>query len=177
MKKVLVSIFVLWILVSTGYGGTVYKWVDKEGVVNFTDDNNQIPSEYRNQVQNEELGESQEVEPLAPPPVSTHESEGTNVDIYGKGEDYWRAKVQPWKKQLQDATENIESITRKINERAEEEAGKNLSRTQLNMDLAYRNQLLEEISKYQAQVRKANEMLRKITKEAKEANASPEWLK
>ena len=99
MKKVLMSIFVLWVLVSTGYGGTVYKWVDKAGVVNFTDDDNQIPSEYRNQVQNEELGESQEVETPAPPPVSTHESEGTKVDIYGKGEDYWRAKVQPWKKQ------------------------------------------------------------------------------
>ena len=177
MKKVLMSIFVLWMLVSTGYGGTVYKWLDKDGVVNFTDDDNQIPSEYRDQAQREELGNSQEVETSALPPVSTHASEATKVDIYGKGEDYWRAKVQPWKKQLQDATENIESITGKINERAEEEAGKNLSPTQRNIDLAYRNQLLEELSNYQAQVRKANEMLSKITKEAEEAKASPEWLK
>ena len=176
MKKVMVSIFVLWVLVSTGYGGNVYKWVDKDGVVNFTDDYDQVPSEYHSQVQKEELGESQEVETPTPPLVSTHESEGAKVDIYGKGEDYWKGKVRPWKKQLQEATENIESITRKINERVEEEADKDLNRAQRNMDLVYRNQLLEELSKYQTQIRKANEMLSEITKEAKEAKANPEWL-
>jgi len=176
MKRVWISIFVLWVLVSAGYGGTVYKWMDKDGVVNFTDNYNRIPSEYRNQVQKLEFGDSQEVEtPAALPPVSTYEDKGARVDIYGKGDDYWRAKVRPWKKQLQEATENIKIITRKINERAKEEAGKNLSRTQLNIDLAYRNQLLEEISKYQAQIRKANEMLNEITEEAKEAKARPEW--
>lgn len=176
MKTVLVGIFVLWVLVSTGYGGTIYKWMDKDGVLNFTNDDNRIPFEYRNQVQELKFGEPQEAETRALPRVSTHEDQGARVDIYGKGEDYWTAKVQPWKKQLQEATENIETIAGKINERAKEEAGKNLSRTQLNMDLAYRNQLLEEISKYQAQVRKANEMLKKITQEAKEAKAPPQWL-
>jgi hypothetical protein len=176
MKTVLMSVFVLSVFVSTGYGGTVYKWMDKDGVLNFTNDDNRIPSEYRNQVQKLEFGGSQEVGTPALPPVWTYEGEGARVDIYGKGGDYWRAKVQPWKKELQEATENIETIARKINERAKEEAGKNLSRTQLNMDLAYRNQLLEEISKYQAQVRKANEMLSKIKQEAKEAKARPEWL-
>ncbi len=167
MKKVLMSIFILCVLVSTGYGSTFYKWVDKDGVVNLTDDYDEIPSEYRDQVQKEELGESQEVEAPPLPPVSTRKSEDIKVDIYGKGEDYWKAKVQPWKELLKEATENIESITRKINERAKEEA----------TDLAYRNQLLEEISKYQAQVRKANQMLSEITRQATEAKASPEWLK
>jgi len=176
MKTILISILVLWVLVSTGYGGTIYKWMDKDGVVNFTNDDNRIPSEYRNQVQELEFGESQEVETPAPPPVSAHGNEGARVDIYGEGEDYWTAKVQPWKKQLQEATENIETVAGKINERAKEEAGKNLSRTQLNVDLAYRNRLLEEISKFQAQVRKANEMLNEIKQEAKEAKARPEWL-
>ncbi len=177
MKKVMMSIFVLSVLASTGYGGAVYKWVDKDGVVNFTDEYDQIPSEYRERVQKEELGESQDVETPTPPLVSTHESEGTKVDIYGKGEDYWKAKVHPWKKQLQEAGENIESITRIITEKTEEEAGKNLSRAQRNTGLADRNRLLEELSKYQAQVRKANEMLSKIAKDAKEAKANPEWLK
>jgi len=176
MKTVLMSIFVSWVLVSAGYGGTVYKWTDKDGVVNFTNDDDRIPFEYRNQVQKLEFGGPQRVETPALLPVSTHEDEGARVDIYGKGDDYWRAKVQPWKEQLREATENIETIARKINERAKEEAGKHLSRAQLNMDLAYRNQLLEEISEYQAQVRKANEMLNEIKQEAKEAKARPEWL-
>jgi len=176
MKKVLMSISVIWALVSTGYGGTIYKWVDKDNTVNFTDDYDQIPSQYRNQVQQKELRESQDVETPAPPPAPTPESEEARVDIYGKGEDYWRARVQPWKKQLQEATENIQSIIRKINERVKEEAGKDLTRIQQNMDLAYRNQLLEEMSKHQAQVRKAKEMLNKITDEAERAKANPEWL-
>ena len=174
MKAVLINIFLLWVLVSTGYGGTIYKWIDKDGAMNFTNDDNRIPSEYRDQVQELEFGGLEETPAL--PRVSTREDEGARVDIHGKGEDYWMAKVQPWKEQLQKATENIEAITRKINERAKEETGKHLSRAQLNMDLTYRNQLLEEISKYQAQVRKAGEMLNEITQEAKEAKARPEWL-
>jgi len=175
MKKVLMSILVLWVFVSTGYGGTVYKWVDKDGVVNFTDDYTQIPSQYRDQVQMEELGESVQTPP--PPPISTQESEGAKVDIYGTGEDYWGAKVQPWEKQLKEAAENIERINRKINERVGEEANRYLSPTQLDMGRAYKKQLREERSKYEAQVREANEMLGKIAKEAEEAKANPEWLK
>jgi len=173
MKKALMSIFVLWVLVSTGYGGTVYKWTDKDGVVNFTDDYNQIPPQYRNQIQREELGESQKVETPAP----AQGSEGAKVDIYGMGEDYWRAKVQPWKKQLQEAKENIEKINRKMNERVEEEAGKTLSHGQWNMDRAYRRELIDERSKYETQVREADEMLSKIAKDAEDAKADPEWLK
>ena len=177
MKKVLISIFVLWVLVSTGYGATVYKWVDKDGVVNFTDDYTQIPPQYRNQVQKEELGESMKVETTAPSPVSTQKSKMPEVDIFAMGEDYWRAKVQPWQKQLKEATENIGSINRKISDSLDEEAGKSLGRTQWNIGLAYRKQLTDERSKYEAQVREANEMLSRIAKEAEEAKANPEWLK
>lgn len=173
MKIVLVSIFVSWALVSVGYASTIYKWMNKDGVVNFTNEDDRIPSEYRDQVEKLEFGKSQEVETPALPAVSTREDKEARVDIYGKGEDYWTARVKPWKKQLQEAMENIEIIAGKINERAKEEAGKNSSRAEY---LAYRNELLEETAKYQAQLRKANEMLNKITQEAKEAKARPEWL-
>jgi hypothetical protein len=177
MEKALMSILVLWVLVSTGYGGTVYKWVDKEGVVNFTNDHTQIPSQYRDQVQMEEVGESPKVETPAPLPGSPQKSEEAKVDICGKGEDYWRAKVQPWKKQLKEARENLESLKRDTKESVEGEAGKRLSATQWNTDIAYRRQLMRERSKYEAQLREANEMLRKIAKDAEEAKANPGWLK
>ena len=167
----------LFVLSQSVNGVTIYKWVDKKGVVNFTDDYSQIPSEYRNQVHKQEFGESTKVETPAPSPASTQKSKMPEVDIYSMGEDYWRAKVQPWKEQLKKATENIEGINRKISENLKEEAGKSLSRTQWTMDLAYRKQLIEERSTYEAQVREANEMLSKIAKEAEEAKANPEWLK
>jgi len=177
MKKALISILALWVLVSPGYGGTVYKWTDKDGVVNFTDDYDQVPPQYRNQIQSEELRESQKVETPASSPASAKGSKGAKVDIYGMGEDYWRAKVRPWRRQLQEAKENIERINRKIHERVEGEAGKILTHGQRDMDRAYRKPLIEERSKYEAQVREANEMLSKIAREAKEAKADPEWLK
>jgi len=177
MKTVLTSVFVLWVFVSTGYADAVYKWVDKNGVVNFTDDYTQIPPQYRNHVQMEELGEPLKDETPTLSRTPAQKGEAAKVDVYGTGEDYWRAKVQPWKKQLKEATENIESINGKISGRLKEEAGKSMSPTQWTMDLAYRKQLIEEKSQYEAQVREANEMLSKIAKEAEEAKANPEWLK
>lgn len=38
-------------------------------------------------------------------------------------------------------------------------------------------QLIEERSKYEAQMKEANEMLEKIKKEAEEAKADPVWIK
>jgi hypothetical protein len=37
--------------------------------------------------------------------------------------------------------------------------------------------LKEEVKKYEAQIVEANEMLRKLSKEAEEAKANPDWLK
>jgi hypothetical protein len=36
---------------------------------------------------------------------------------------------------------------------------------------------MRERSKYEAQLREANDMLRKIAKDAEEAKADPEWVK
>ena len=93
------------------------------------------------------------------------------------GEDYWRVKVQPWKNQLKEATENCERVNRKIDDKISEQGGKMLSPTQFDMKRAEIAQLKDERSKCEAQIREANEMLNKIAKEAEEAKADPEWLK
>jgi hypothetical protein len=49
MKKLIVFLF-LFIFVSSA-SAAIYKWVDKEGVVNFTDDESRIPSAYRNKIE------------------------------------------------------------------------------------------------------------------------------
>lgn len=151
--------------------------MDKDGVVNFTDDPTNIPSQYRSRVEWGEKGDSQEVEAPAHGSVSPEKSEGGRMDLYGMGEDYWRAKVQPWKNQLKEATENCERVNRKIDDKISEQGGKMLSPTQFDMKRAEIAQLKDERSKCEAQIREANEMLNKIAKEAEEAKADPEWLK
>lgn len=49
MKKLSVLLF-LFIFASSA-SAAIYKWVDKEGVVNFTDDESRIPSAYRNKIE------------------------------------------------------------------------------------------------------------------------------
>jgi len=39
------------------------------------------------------------------------------------------------------------------------------------------NRLNEEKNKYDAQIAEANDMLRKLSKEAEESGADPDWLK
>lgn len=63
MKKILFLLFIL-IFASSAWG-TVYKWVDNGGVVNFADDSSKVPPDYRNQV--EELNIAQMGPSQAPP--------------------------------------------------------------------------------------------------------------
>jgi hypothetical protein len=44
--------FILLILIlASSASGAVYKWVDKEGVMNFADDESKVPPDYRNKVE------------------------------------------------------------------------------------------------------------------------------
>ena len=182
MKRIVLGLFLIGAFLSAAQGGTVYKWVDKDGRVNFTDDYTKIPVEYRNKIETQETPASQEKETPAPAPApapgpTQKAEERKKVDAFGRGEEYWRGRVQPWKKQLKEATENYESATRRMNEKLDQQSGKLLSPTQWNMNQAENKQVLEERTKCEAQIKEANEMLKKIAKEAEEAKADPEWLK
>lgn len=177
MRKIIYFLLSLIFVVSSVNGATTYKWTDKEGVIHFTDDPTQIPSQYRNRVETEESGDSKKVETSAPASVSPQKSEGVRVDRYGRGESYWRDKIQPWKKQLKEATENYDSANKKIDAKLEEQSGKFLSSTQIKMKRVEMDQLRGERSKYEAQMKEAKGRLDQISKEAEEAKADPEWLK
>jgi hypothetical protein len=51
MKKLPVILFILILIFATSASATVYKWVDKNGAVNFSDDSGKIPPDYQNQVE------------------------------------------------------------------------------------------------------------------------------
>ena len=182
MQRTVRSLFIVIIIgtfVSVAQGATVYKWIDKDGRVNFTDDYTKIPAQYQNQIETQETPASQEKQPPAPVPGPTPKAaeERKKEDALGRGEEYWKGRVQPWKTQLKEATEGYESTTRRMNEKLEQQSGKLLSPTQWNMNQAENRQVLEERTKYEAQMKEANEMLKKVAKEAEEAKADPEWIK
>lgn len=180
MRKIFILLMLL-VFVSPSYAATVYKWVDRDGVVNFTDDLSKVPPPYRDKVEVETRKDvPKERAPLPPQAIIPGgKEEETRTDIYGRDETWWREKVRPWKEQLREATEKYEEAQRNYEKKSDELAQTNFagrSRTQSKWDVMALNRLREEKEKYQAQVAEANGMLEKLSKEAKETKADPAWL-
>jgi uncharacterized protein YfcZ (UPF0381/DUF406 family) len=175
MRKFLILLILLAFVVPAN-AATIYKWVDKEGVVNFTDDYNNIPSSYRDRVEAKEYL----TEGVAPaytfivPPQKRAEAE---TDIYGRDETWWRGKVRPWKERLKEATENYENVHKEFMEQAEDLVRVKFgSKTQYQMVSYGLSGLTQQLEEYRAQIAKAEEMLETLSKGAQEARANPEWL-
>ena len=177
MKKVYI-LMILLMFFSHAYAATIYKWVDKEDVVNFTDDYNKVPSEYRDRVETEIRGDTAKGEILTPLQTPLQESEETKTDLYGRDEAWWRDKVRSWKDRIKEATSNYESAQKKFIEKEGE-----LSRIKFGSKSRHRiiiremDQLKEEMTRYEAQIAEADEMLEKLSREAKETKANPNWLR
>ena len=166
------------LLTSTLQAHTFYKWVDEKGVVNFTDDYDNVPRAYRDLVEIEYVHE----ESLSPPiqKSAPQKREETRTDIYGQDEAYWRGKVRPWREFLKTAEANYERAHDKFIGKAMEFSQKRFgswSKTQYKMNIIELDRLKEEMVKYADQIAEAREAMEKISKEAKETKANPDWLK
>jgi Domain of unknown function (DUF4124) len=205
VRNILILLILLLFTISAS-AQNVYKWVDKDGMVNFTDDYNKIPPPYRDKAEvREYLSEGgtplhlQEITPGA-----TRGKEGAKADIYGReakgqvewekkereekgefkvdvfgqGESYWREKVQPWKDRLNEAISNYDNAHRQFMEKAMELSEMRFgSPTQYKMKIIELDRSKDEMMTYEAHMAEAGEMLKKISKEAEEAKADPDWLK
>jgi hypothetical protein len=176
MKRVLI-ILMLLVFTSPAYAATAYKWVDKQGVVNYTDDYSNIPPKYRARVSSEVMGETPSVGVSTSPQATPQKIEEAKTDIYGLSETYWREKIRPWKERLSEAEANYEKAHKKFMESAEELSQRRYgSPTQYKMNIMELDGLRVEMMKYEAQMTEAKEMLEKLSKEAEEAKADPDWL-
>lgn len=169
-------IILFLIIVPSLQAEPIYKWIDKSGVVNFTDDLERVPVQYRDQIQKiEPKEEKKDVQKVEPPSISPTAREKKETDIYGRDEVWWRERVRPWKEQLKEATENLENTRKKFAEKTAEMGRKGLvSRARYQVEAEKYDQ---EKKKYEAQIAEAQEMLEKLSKEAEEARANPDWLK
>ena len=170
-------LFLLLASVSISNAATVYKWVDKYGSVNFTDDLNKVPREYRNQIQMEETGDFGKSQIPPPAPASLQKTGEEKRDAQGRGEQYWRETVRPYKEQLKQAQEDYNNTNIKIDDALEMVKGRFYSHTQYNLKRIEVERLMAERVTYEAKMKETNEMLAKIAKEAEEAKANPAWLK
>ena len=103
----------------------------------------------------------------------------SRTDIYGRDETWWREKVRPWKEQLKEATENYEGVSDAfVNEL--ERLGPfrwgGMSLTQYQMVSSRLTEISGRMAEYQTQIFEANDMLSKLSREARETKADPAWL-
>ena len=174
-----ILLLILLFFFSPSYGATIYQWVDNNGTYNFTDDYQKIPSVYRNQVHLKKMEDVSEMGPPALPstPKAAPRKEEVKKDILGLGEEWWRDKVRPWEGQLGEASENYEAANQEfLNESDKLILRKFGSHQQFKSAIIGMDRIREERAEYEAKVIEAEVMLQKISREAEESKADPDWL-
>ncbi|NWG02412.1 MAG: DUF4124 domain-containing protein [Syntrophaceae bacterium] len=175
MKKIL--IIILFFISFTGISlGEVYKWVDEKGVIHFTDDILLVPDKYRPKAEKMGLPERIERNQEEAEPKSTKKEEGYK-DRLGRGEDYWKGRIEEWRKKLRDSQERVETLRIKYNDLTEKfNASK--STAERGVLRRERDQIKNEMDQYKIQIEEAKNMLdKRIPEEAELYKAKPEWLK
>jgi hypothetical protein len=153
--------------------------VDNNGTYNFTDDHEKVPSAYRNQVRVKKMEDFPEMAPpaLLSTPKAAPQKEEVKKDILGLGEEWWRDKVRPWEGQLGEGSENYRAANEEfLNESDKLILRKFGSHQQFKSTIIGMDRIREERVKYEAKVIEAEEMLEKISREAEESKADPDWL-
>jgi hypothetical protein len=176
------AFMLLFVLVTPVSAATIYKWEDEKGVVNFTDDFNNVPSAYRDQVEVKEYltegGSPLTTTERPSPSIAPAPKEEMRADIYGRDETWWRGRVRPWNELLKEATGNHERVQQKFLAKAEElSTGTYWSRSQYQIVAVELDRLKAEMGKYETQIMEARDHLEKLEKEAEESKADPNWLR
>jgi hypothetical protein len=178
------SVIFFFILSTSIAFSQAFKWVDEKGNVHFTDDYSQIPEKYRGGSERREmpagtvepnLTEKDESKSSEPP--SPQKKEDNYKDRLGRGEDYWRGRVQEYRTQLTKSQERIDALRSKYNELTEKynSSKSSVERGVLRGD---REKIRDEMDKEKGRMEEARVMLeKKIPQEAELYKAKPEWIK
>jgi hypothetical protein len=178
MVKVLLFLLSL-VFLSPSYAATIYYWVDKKGVANFTDTYERIPSEYRSQIQIRVMEDASHTEsPVqASTPKVALQKEEERKDILGQGEEKWlRERAHPWEKQLKEGKENLEAAREEFVAESEKLIIRKFgSHQQFKSTILNLEGIKEVAAKHEAQIAEAKDWLERLSKEAEESKANPEW--
>jgi hypothetical protein len=181
MTKLLLFLL-LFVLVTPVSAATVYKWVDEKGVVNFTDDLNNVPPAYQNQVEAKEylteVGSASTTAEKPSPSIAPQRKDEIRADVYGRDETWWRERARPWNERLKEATKNRDRIQNEIVRQAVDLGTKTFwSRSQYQIQASEVARLNGEMMTYEGQIGEAEGHLGKLEKEAEESKADPTWVR
>ena len=104
--------------------------------------------------------------------------EEQTVDRYGIGGDWWRERVRPWKARREELDARYENAEKKFMKQAEDLSKRGFgNRHSIKAKIIELDRANKEALNYQAQVAENERGLERISKDAEESMADPEWLK
>lgn len=196
MKRLsLLIVFALLMSAMPAIGQEIYRWIDEKGTAHFSDDPNQIPSKYRDQVEIKKIPQEPPSEAAAPSSSSrpgvqpgskrpVRDEAPANQpperkDILGRGQDWWRGEVRRWNEKLMGAQKNYAGAMADLKNKEKEIDDAKFKPDSLKRRLKGEMKvLIEKVSVSKKEVDEAKNMLENILpKQAEEHNADPMWLR
>ncbi len=169
--------------VSQVKGQQVYRWVDEKGTLHFVDDLTLVPEKFREQVQKKEPSK----EPASLPSASPKAAEGKDEpqsssdrkDLYGRGEDWWRAKAKEANEKLQDAQQKYDSTSQTLKAKEkQQEQGQFKSHGPKKKLKSEIEKLEEKVKESEKELEEARGVVEKtLPRQAEDYKADPAWLK
>jgi chromosome segregation ATPase len=176
MKQIFSILLLLFIISVVPSFAEIYKWIDQEGIVHYTDDIMQIPEKDRPMVEEMRLPQ-EEGEKKIEGDSSLEKKVETYKDRLGRGEEYWRNRIEEGRKRLKVLQEKVEDLRSKYNELTEKynQSRSSIERATIRRD---RDDIKSEIDQNKIQIEEVKNMLgKKIPEEAELYRAKPEWIK
>jgi len=175
MRRILFTILFIFLMSQTSLA-EVYKWVDENGVVHFTDDLIQVPEKYRPKAERiglpGETGESNVGGESTP-----KKKEEPYKDRLGRGEQYWKGRVEESRKKLIESQARLDVLRTKYNELTERHNDSKSTAERANLRRE-RDQVKNEMDQCKIRIDEAKDMIeKKIPEEAEIYKAKPEWIK
>jgi len=170
------TLILLFLFTATLSYAEVYKWVDEKGIVHFTDDITQIPEKHRRAVEHREATE-EKIETKEEGQAPEKKQTDSYKDRLGRGEEYWKGRVEESRKKLQSLQEKVEGLRLKYNDLTEKynTSKSSAERAMIRND---REQLKNQMDELKVQIGETKEILeRKIPEEASLYRAKPEWVR
>jgi predicted nucleic acid-binding Zn-ribbon protein len=174
VKKIL--LIILMIFLAKLSFAEVYKWLDEKGIVHFTDDITQVPKKYQQAIEEIGIGEERS-EIKTEGELPQKKKEDTKKDRLGRGEEYWKDRVEELKNKIQVLQGETENLRVKYNELTEKfnSSKSSVQRTTLRNE---REQIKSQMDQNKTQIAEVKVMLeKKIPEEAQLYGADPEWIK
>ncbi len=101
------------------------------------------------------------------------------TDLYGRDKMWWKERARPWKERLKEAIQNYEeacdAFVKEVEVLGPSKWGR-LSLTQYQMTSSRLTDLSDRMAMSRAQILEARSMLSKLSNEAIESKADPEWI-